>query len=231
MKSEYRTLLTKLCERLHNHTTMKSVDAFATKLVENHAENIRAAAVMYAFGKLLKRTCQYETVKFTNELLQDSFPILIEEVDRVLLGEKTVPNNIFSDLLGDYSSEQIMLIRVTCWNFIMSLLDLLEDIKLLDMEIKPNLFLTRLSQYTCLSEFVEQPDEEIYKKFTACGLNPEHCERMKHLLTLVVKEFPECLNDIFYKQKPVLHDKLCTFESRVCGTRIQLLIQNQCTYS
>ena len=230
MKSIYRTLLGKLNERIRNHTTTKSVDEFATKLIENHAENINAAAVMYAFGKLLKRFCMYETVKFTNELLQDAFPLITTEVDRALSGDKTMSKDAFNDLRGEYSDDQVCLVRVTCWNFINSLLELLDEVNSLDVPIEKSLFITMLAEWNDLHKFIKQPEEEIYKTFTACRLPAENCERMKHMLEMALNEFPECVDDIFYKQKLVLHNKFITFEHRVGATRLQLLMYNQCTH-
>ena len=121
MKSTYKTLLAKLNERVINYTTLKSVGEFATKLIENHAIDIKASAVMYGFGKLLKRFCLYEKVQFTNDLLQDAFPIIISEVDRALSGDRNMSKDTFKDLRGEYSDEQVSLVRVTCWNFIYDL--------------------------------------------------------------------------------------------------------------
>ena len=231
MKSTYKTLLAKLNERVINHTTLKSVGEFAIKLIENHATDIKASAVMYGFGKLLKRFCLYEKVQFTNDLLQDAFPIIISEIDRALSGDRNMSKDAFKDLRGEYSDEQVSLVRVTCWNFINSLLDLLDEVNILDVPIEKSLFIEMLIEGDDLHRFIREPEEEIYKKFTACGLPASNCERMKRILEMALNDFPECINDIFYKQKLVLHNKLITFEHRVGATRLQLPMYNQCIYS
>ena len=88
-----------------------------------------------------------------------------------------------------------------------------------------------LTEQNNLHRFIREPEEEIYKKFTACGLPASNCERMKRILEMALNDFPECINDIFYKQKLVLHNKLVTFEHRIGATRLQLLMYNQCIYS
>ena len=226
MKSKYRTLLTILNDRVSHHPTKDGLKDYAERLTENHAKNIYAAVMTWAFGTLLIRLCGYGE-KCPVELIQDAFPIITAEVDRAMV-KGNATQDLFRDLRGEYSDEQVTLMRAITWNFICNLRETLAEIKVLSITIQKSSALSALFECIDMSQLSEMTYEEIEAYLLERHFSENVCKRLPFIIMFVIKEHPACFHDIFKKQELVLHNKLYTVVDRLGGTRAQLMLYEQC---
>lgn len=222
MKSSFRVLLQKLNERIQAYSTIREVDTFADKLIKNHATNIRAAAVMYEVGKLLGKILNCGSNILYLDVIQDAFPVMMEDVDNTLVGFPINPS-LFKQLEQCYDRDAIALIKVFTWNSALSIVGQLKDVNVaLDtVELEPEISQVfpepkiSLLEHVTREELEEYIDVRIHNKKRALRLSYICEEIFKHR---------GLIEPILVKQEPVLPMKELLFTERLYGANLQALL-------